>query len=101
VLALRVGDVEKSNSDAHLDVDLRPIVKPDRVSAGEEMTKPCAIAYRIRMSVALIAPLCAFSITASAQTASPIQICGVWLCGDDYCTWSAVRSIAEFDDQSH
>jgi hypothetical protein len=30
-----------------------------------------------------------------------VQIYGAWHCGNDYCTWGAVRSIAEFDSQNH
>jgi hypothetical protein len=33
--------------------------------------------------------------------ATPVQIYGAWHCGNDYCTWSAVRSIAEFDGNNH
>jgi hypothetical protein len=40
--------------------------------------------------------------TASAsQAVTPVQIYGAWHCGNDYCTWGAVRSIAEFDSQNH
>jgi hypothetical protein len=28
---------------------------------------------------------------------NPIPIYGAWHCGDDYCTWSSVRDIGEFD----
>jgi hypothetical protein len=33
--------------------------------------------------------------------ATPIQIYGAWHCGNDYCTWSTVRSISEFDGKNH
>ncbi len=40
--------------------------------------------------------------TANAgQAVTPVQIYGAWHCGNDYCTWGAVRSIAEFDSQNH
>ncbi len=39
--------------------------------------------------------------TANAQTTTPIQIFGVWHAGDDYCNWSTVRDIAEFDQKNH
>jgi len=71
------------------------------VSVGKEMLKNCRSARRIGTSISLVALLCALSASASAQTASPIQIYGVWHCGDDYCTWSTVRSIAEFDEKNH
>jgi len=32
---------------------------------------------------------------------TPIQIYGAWHCGNDFCTWGAVRSVAEFDSQNH
>jgi hypothetical protein len=38
---------------------------------------------------------------AGAQTVTPIQIYGAWHCGDDYCTWSTVRDMAEFDSKNH
>jgi hypothetical protein len=31
----------------------------------------------------------------------PISIYGAWHCGNDYCTWSDVRDMAEFDLQNH
>ena len=37
--------------------------------------------------------------TVTAQTA--IQIYGTWHCGDDYCTWSTVRDMADFDAKNH
>lgn len=39
--------------------------------------------------------------TTNAQTVTPIQIFGVWHAGDDYCNWSTVRTIAEFDSKNH
>src|SRR5258706_3598367 len=32
---------------------------------------------------------------------TPVQIYRAWHCGNDYCTWGAVRSIGEFDSQNH
>jgi hypothetical protein len=32
---------------------------------------------------------------------SPIQVYGIWHAGDDYCTWSTVRTINEFDSKNH
>jgi hypothetical protein len=37
----------------------------------------------------------------ASQAVTPVQIYGAWHCGNDYCTWGAVRSIAEFDSQNH
>jgi len=31
----------------------------------------------------------------------PLSIYGAWHCGDDYCTWSRVRDLGEFDAQNH
>jgi len=62
------------------------------------MTKAWSILRRFGLSIALIGMLVS---TASAQTASPIQIYGVWHCGDDFCAWGSVRSIGEFDEKNH
>lgn len=40
-------------------------------------------------------------IANASQAVTPVQIYGAWHCGNDYCTWGAVRSIAEFDSQNH
>jgi hypothetical protein len=32
---------------------------------------------------------------------SPIQIYGSWHCGNDYCTWGAVRDMTDFDKMNH
>ena len=31
----------------------------------------------------------------------PISIYGVWHCGNDYCTWSSMRKMGEFDEKNH
>ncbi|WP_206074533.1 hypothetical protein [Antribacter gilvus] len=33
--------------------------------------------------------------------ATPLQVFGTWHCGDDYCTWSTVRDMADFDAKNH
>lgn len=38
---------------------------------------------------------------ASATAAAPVQVYGAWHCGDDFCTWSTVRDVAEFDARNH
>ena len=38
---------------------------------------------------------------ASAQVASPVQVYGAWHCGSDFCTWSTVRGVPEFDAKNH
>jgi len=44
---------------------------------------------------------CLSGAAAQAQTTSPIQVYGAWHCGSDYCTWSTVRTTAEFDSKNH
>jgi len=36
-----------------------------------------------------------------AASATPVSVYGAWHCGNDYCTWSAVRSVTEFDGKNH
>jgi hypothetical protein len=31
----------------------------------------------------------------------PISVFGAWHCGNDYCTWSSVRDMDEFDEKNH
>jgi len=31
----------------------------------------------------------------------PISIYGAWHCGNDYCTWSSVRDMGDFDEKNH
>src|SRR5258707_3717516 len=38
---------------------------------------------------------------ASAATATPIQVYGSWLCGNDECTWGTVRNMTDFDTKNH
>jgi len=42
---------------------------------------------------------CAFSATPT--TATQIEIYGTWHCGNDFCTWSAVRNMTDFDSKNH
>jgi hypothetical protein len=32
---------------------------------------------------------------------TPISIYGAWHCGDDFCTWTTARDLAEFDSKNH
>jgi len=48
-----------------------------------------------------ITVFCLARATAQAQTTSPIEVYGAWHCGSDYCTWSTVRTTAEFDSKNH
>ena len=38
---------------------------------------------------------------ASAASATPIQVYGSWLCGNDECTWGTVRDMTDFDYNNH
>jgi Glycosyl hydrolases family 18 len=37
----------------------------------------------------------------SASAATPIQVYGSWLCGNDECTWATVRDMTDFDTKNH
>jgi hypothetical protein len=39
--------------------------------------------------------------SAAATVLTPLQIYGTWHCGNDACTWSAVRTTTEFDSKNH
>ena len=39
--------------------------------------------------------------TPTPGPATPIQIYGAWHCGDDYCTWTTIRDMVEFDQKNH
>lgn len=39
--------------------------------------------------------------TSTSVPGGGLQIYGAWHCGNDACTWSAVRSVSEFDSQNH
>ncbi|MFR9779113.1 hypothetical protein ACL02O_24050 [Micromonospora sp. MS34] len=38
---------------------------------------------------------------ATPLAAAPVQVYGAWHCGNDYCTWTTPRTVAEFDGQNH
>ena len=38
---------------------------------------------------------------AIGSTATPIQVYGAWVCGNDYCTWGAERNMTDFDQMNH
>jgi hypothetical protein len=54
---------------------------------------------RITLSTFLALGLTLVVGAAAAQT--PLQVYGAWHCGNDYCTWGAVRDLVEFDQQNH
>jgi len=39
--------------------------------------------------------------TATPAGAQQLTVYGAWHCGDDYCTWSTVRDMADFDYNNH
>src|SRR5258707_15641419 len=45
--------------------------------------------------------LFAFLLISTAAVATPLQIYGAWHCGNDACTWGAVRDITDFDVKNH
>lgn len=47
----------------------------------------------------LLAAVLLAAPSASAQT--QIQVFGAWHCGNDYCTWSTVRNMTDFDQKNH
>lgn len=48
--------------------------------------------------------LAAFAVALSSAftrvSATPISVYGAWHCGNDYCTWSAVRDMNDFDSKN-
>jgi len=52
--------------------------------------------YRLTLLSVLAA-----AFTAPAAHATQIQIYGAWHCGNDYCTWSTVRNMTDFDQKNH
>ena len=63
------------------------------------------IALLVVLALALVLPgasaTAAKATAPAAATTTPISVYGAWHCGDDYCTWSTVRDIAEFDQKNH
>src|SRR3954451_21311300 len=45
--------------------------------------------------------LLAFLLISPAALATPLQIYGTWHCGNDACTWGAVRDMIDFDAKNH
>ena len=54
-----------------------------------------------RRVVVILALATAFCFAFSPQTQAQMQIYGAWHCSNDYCTWSTVRSITDFDTANH
>ncbi|NGO78127.1 hypothetical protein G6045_21020 [Streptomyces sp. YC504] len=49
----------------------------------------------------LVALLIPTAPSSAAAAGTPPQVYGAWHCGDDFCTWGRVRSVAEFDSMNH
>jgi hypothetical protein len=56
---------------------------------------------RILAALALVLAVLVAPARPAAAAVTPLQIYGAWHCGNDFCTWSAVRTVAEFDAQNH
>jgi hypothetical protein len=54
-----------------------------------------------RTVLLLIAAFTLVRATPMVSAATPLSVYGVWHCGNDYCTWGTVRSVAEFDAKNH
>ncbi|KKK07783.1 hypothetical protein [Micromonospora sp. HK10] len=66
------------------------------------MRRSLALAAALLLTLATAAPAAAAPPPGPAPTAAtPIQVYGAWHCGNDFCTWSTPRSVAEFDSQNH
>src|SRR5438093_5879435 len=44
--------------------------------------------------------LAAFAVPRLAG-ATPVSVYGAWHCGNDFCTWTTVRNLTEFDQKNH
>jgi hypothetical protein len=40
-------------------------------------------------------------LNAAKVASTPISIYGAWHCGNDFCTWTSMRDLAEFDNKNH
>jgi hypothetical protein len=40
-------------------------------------------------------------LAGGAAAATPVSVYGAWHCGNDFCTWASVRTVAEFDSKNH
>src|SRR5438874_1686068 len=45
--------------------------------------------------------LSSFVFTPAAVKATPLEIYGAWHCSNDFCTWSTVRNMTDFDTKNH
>ena len=62
--------------------------------------RPVAPALALAV-VSLVMALPPAAAPAIGAAPTPVQIYGAWHCGNDYCTWGAVRTITQFDRANH
>src|SRR5258706_2549366 len=55
----------------------------------------------IMVAVSLLGPGTSRVYAATGTTVTPVQVFGVWDCGNHYCDWSLVRDMTEFDHNNH
>jgi hypothetical protein len=65
----------------------------------EKKVKEASMPRKLMLLSILGAILVVTSFPANAQT--QIQIYGAWHCGNDFCTWSSVRDMTDFDTKNH
>lgn len=54
-----------------------------------------------RKMFAILVLAAAFSTAFSVKAQAQMQIYGAWHCSNDYCTWSTVRNMTDFDTANH
>ena len=55
----------------------------------------------LRTPAGLSALTLVLSAVAASSGATPVSVYGAWHCGNDFCTWTTVRSLTEFDQKNH
>src|SRR5438874_10408294 len=55
----------------------------------------------MRKKLALVVLLAAVVVLLSIGSQAQMQIYGAWHCGNDFCTWSTVRNMTDFDTKNH
>ncbi len=56
---------------------------------------------RFAVLIALVTVVAGLGAPSAYAATTPIQVYGAWHCGDDACTWGAVRDVGEFDRMNH
>src|SRR5215467_4459549 len=55
---------------------------------------------RVLLTLALLV-MPGAALPGSADAATPVEVYGSWLCGNDECTWGSVRNSTDFDTNNH